>query len=291
MEIREVNQREYEAFLQKNEHHLFIDTNWLGLVVENHLKVVFQGLFVNGKLVDVFPIVYQVGRFMKYITTPLFTPHLGTCSDKYLGEVLSFLKKQKVASTSYPFFNEIVGIETCQTYQLDLTKSNEELWNNLRSDKKRNIKKAIKEKLNVTVEKDTSLLFPLLEKTFERQGHTFTGYKVLSNIISKYSNVIQVNVWDEQDCIASSLVVFDKDVAYYLIGGFDSSKEKYYAGPFSLWTAIHTCKEAGIRVFDFEGSMIPSIATYFESFGAQIKNYSFFKDESCYFQMVKKLMK
>ena len=35
-----------------------------------------------------------------------------------------------------------------------------------------------------------------------------------------------------------------------------------------LWDAIHEAKNRGSKIFDFEGSMIPTIAEFFRSFGA-----------------------
>lgn len=291
MEIREVNLMDYQGFLNKNPHQLFIHPDWLNLVVEPHLVIKYYGFFEDKQLVDVFPIVMQKGRLFSYITSPMFTPHLGTCSGVNQQELLKFLQKQRVANTSYPFYEEVSMVPSYQTFQLDLTNDLDTLWSNLRSDKKRNIKKATKEGLHVTYEKDTNLLFSLLEKTFARQKHSFNGYKTLERIIKQYSNIIQVNVWDGADCIASSLVVYNQQTAFYLIGGFDASKEKHYAGPFSLWTSILTCKERGIHIFDFEGSMIPSIATYFMSFGAQRKNYAVYTDEKWYFKILKTLSK
>lgn len=291
MEIKELNRDEYVNFLQTNEHHLFIHPNWLDLVVENQFKLIFQGVYDNGRLVDVFPQVVQNGRLLNYITTPMFTPHLGTTKVHHQIHVLAFLQKQNAASISYPFFLEMDGVNALHTFQLDLSQNIEELQGNLRSDKKRNIKKAVKENLKVTIEKDIRLLFPLIEKTFHRQKHSFSGYNVLENIINNFPNVLQVNVWDDQECIASSLVVYDEETAFYLIGGFDATKEKHYAGPYALWSAILACKEMDIKVFDFEGSMIPSIATYFESFGAQMKKYAIFSNEKWYFKMMKTLVK
>lgn len=73
--------------------------------------------------------------------------------------------------------------------------------------------------------------------------------------------------------IAGSLTVWDDSHTYYLVGGRDAGKGGMSAHAFLLHDAIVA---AGARHhdFDFEGSMVAGIASFFQSFGAKPVPYA-----------------
>ena len=73
--------------------------------------------------------------------------------------------------------------------------------------------------------------------------------------------------------VAGSLVVWDDNHDYYLVGGREPGEGGLSAHAFLLHDAIVS---AGARHhdFDFEGSMVPGIASFFQSFGAKPIPYS-----------------
>jgi hypothetical protein len=40
-----------------------------------------------------------------------------------------------------------------------------------------------------------------------------------------------------------------------------------------MWESVKHAKDLGLRYFDFEGSMVPQIETYFRGFGGRLTPY------------------
>jgi hypothetical protein len=68
--------------------------------------------------------------------------------------------------------------------------------------------------------------------------------------------------------IAGSLVAWDEKHTYYLVGGRESDEKGQSAHAYLLHDAIISAGARG-QDFDFEGSMIPGVASFFQSFGAR----------------------
>lgn len=73
------------------------------------------------------------------------------------------------------------------------------------------------------------------------------------------------NLYGEID--ATAYIVWDNMSTYYLASGTGNRGRKYSAMHFLLWQAIQDSAERN-TVFDFEGSMIESIASFFKRFGS-----------------------
>lgn len=291
MQIRELSGDEYQQFWKQNGGSVFLDPKWLSIVLEANQKVHYYGLYTTTKLVNTFPVVVQKGRLMKNVTLPKLTPFLGWVVPDEQTLLNQFLVDYNYSGLFYavPEIHSAAGWKELITHQIDLTRTEDELFEQLREDKKRNIKKAVKQGLTITFESDFDLLKRLTGQTFKRQSHLFAGYDQLEKIIKNYPNHYQINVWDSEKCLASLLFVYDTTHVYYSIGGFDHSFNNHNAGPYAMWQSILRAKKMHLSVFDFEGSMIPSIAQYFKSFGANEKKYAALEHNKWYVQMLKKI--
>ena len=139
------------------------------------------------------------------------------------------------------------------------------------------IKKAEKI-LTVREYTDTVLLYELCRKSFEKQGlkPSFSEYTLsaLDNeLINKDLRKIYVALDAEDKAHAAIYIVFGQQTAHYLIGGSDPDKRQSGAVTFLLWHAIKEASKMGYTVFDFEGSMIPSVEFVFRNFGAVQKPF------------------
>ena len=72
---------------------------------------------------------------------------------------------------------------------------------------------------------------------------------------------------------AGAIIINDQLRSYYIIGG--TSEEHRNSGGMNvvLWHAITEAHARGQRIFDFEGSMIEPIESFFRSFGARQTPY------------------
>ena len=158
------------------------------------------------------------------------------------------------------------------TYILELGKSMEDIRKEMSNARRNDMNKAIKDGLAVRLVNDLNLVKSLVLKTYSRQEMAANEYyldKVLFEFANKDNSFGFVTVRDGNP-IAASFCVYDKDTAYYLLGGYDHKSKHHGAGALAIWEAIKYAKDLGLKHFDFEGSMVPEIERYFRGFGGQL---------------------
>lgn len=141
---------------------------------------------------------------------------------------------------------------------------------------KKNIKSAQK-KVDIIEESDVEVLLDIMDKTFAAQGRKYpVSRNIVRKIVTECDKREQGKMFTaidkDNNVHACSYFVYDKDVYYYLIAGSDSEFRSSGAQTLILWEAI---KHAAVKskIFDFEGSMIEGIETFFRRFGGVPKTY------------------
>jgi hypothetical protein len=127
----------------------------------------------------------------------------------------------------------------------------------------------------VTETQEMDLVRGIVLKTFERK-QTAVDLEQLDRIFFTFarpSNSFAHLAWYREQPVAASFCVHDREAAYYLLGGYDQRNPHASAGALCVWQAIMRAKEIGLRTFDFEGSMIPSVEKYFRGFGGTLMPY------------------
>lgn len=193
------------------------------------------------------------------------------------------LKKEKLLYYSFspehtdiqPFIWNKYITSIRYTYRLNLT--NEEiLWSNLQE--KTKINKG--NKSNVTVKwgfnEYIDTYFELNDKSFSSQNITNFDNELTKKLLielNKNNNCIIGIIFDENNkAIGGCVLAYDNKRAYYIMGGI--SRENNFGMSYLLWQAIlYTKNILNLPVFDFEGSMIPSIEKYFRKFGGELIPY------------------
>ncbi len=74
----------------------------------------------------------------------------------------------------------------------------------------------------------------------------------------------------DNELIACNFCMIDSNKATYLFGGFSSEHKQEGAVALVMWESIKQAKAKGIKIFDFEGSMIPQIEKFFRGFGGNL---------------------
>ena len=124
----------------------------------------------------------------------------------------------------------------------------------------------------------TDELYQLVRRTLSSRGkpvpfemrdlaraHAAASSRQQSRIICAY---------DESDRVVAGLfLLWDDQSAYYLLGGTAANSHGSGAPSMLLWHAIRFAATVS-RVFDFEGSRVESIESYFRSFGGVPTPYS-----------------
>lgn len=90
---------------------------------------------------------------------------------------------------------------------------------------------------------------------------------------------------EKQQWAAAIFVAWDAEVAYYIIGARDNAFGNSGAMSLLFWHAFNELKDT-VKSFDFEGSMIKGVESYFRSFGA---SQLMFFEINCYRSIILKL--
>ncbi|HEY1039482.1 MAG TPA: GNAT family N-acetyltransferase, partial [Bacteroidia bacterium] len=160
------------------------------------------------------------------------------------------------------------------TYVLDLTQVSD--VQNLYAPKRRQqIRRAVKDGLQVKHIEDLHIVFLLVCQTFKRQGKAIDEKmvkKILFDFATSKNSFAFATVKDGEPIVAYFCIYHNKE-AFYLLGGFNEDHKHIGAGPLAMSACIEHAKKIGVEIFDFEGSMEPSIEKYFKEFGGTKKNY------------------
>ncbi len=162
------------------------------------------------------------------------------------------------------------------SYIIHLSKSKEELWDNLSSEKRKSVNKAIKDELEVKETTDKELVYSLVIKSLDRNGKS-KNIEIIRKILfsfSKPQNSYSFVAYHKNVPIGTSFCVINKNKAMYLFGGFDSENKHHGAGVSCMWQSILKAKDLNLQYFDFEGSMNETIERYFREFGGDMIQYA-----------------
>lgn len=152
----------------------------------------------------------------------------------------------------------------------------EEFEENLETDVRRRKKKAYELGVEVTEGSDIKVFYEINTMTFTRKGmkmpYSFEFINELYNNCNRQNACKMYFAKYQGKIIAANFLVYDKNTVYYLMGGIDPNYKDIGAMDSILFESIKFTLDSK-KVFDFEGSVIKSIETYFRSFGAIQQSY------------------
>jgi lipid II:glycine glycyltransferase (peptidoglycan interpeptide bridge formation enzyme) len=167
-------------------------------------------------------------------------------------------------------------LELQYTYRLEGLRSEEALWDGLRGNIRREIRKA---RRRVDVRDDVGLdrFHDIWAKTFARQGLgapvSLTELERLdAACAARGARAMLFGQDDTGHVHAVSYVVWDEHAAYYLLGGGDPELRTSGASSLLMWESIMRAR-AVTDVFDFEGSMLRPVERFFRAFGSRQAPY------------------
>lgn len=272
--------------------NIFMQPWWLDCVAPGRWKDI--KIEKGGNVFARWPIVTRKEKGFIFVEMPLLTQKIGPwikkTSDKQekihrnerdlLTELIS--KLPSFDKFSYNLNSEIINYlpftwagftqSSLTTFQIKYPFDEGEIWKELKSSVRRDIRRADEE---LTVKPvDCHILYDMVTNTFKRKNKS-PKYS-LELIESLYSELTKRNrgqIFGAVDATgkvhAAQMLVHDCDVSYYLIGGFDPESQIPGAVSLLLWNAIKVSH--GLKnTFDFEGSSVQGVEKYFSSFGAEV---------------------
>jgi len=277
---------------------IFNSIDWLRIFRD---KVILFGIYnENHELIGGFSLFKEQRFGLNIFRNPYFTPNIGifikypinlkyvsklSVDKEILQNVAKFIDKLNYHIISFSLNNKIIDTQPFiwskfkviprYTYIIYLEKGEDEIWNNISSTRRNDIRKAIKDGLIVEQNFDAGIVENLVNKTFERQDKDFNSY-YLREILYEFANdknSFSFVTFKNETPISVAFCIYDKNTAYYLLGGYNYKNKHHGAGALCLWECIRYAKKLGLKEFDFEGSMVPQIEMYFREFGGELIPY------------------
>ena len=271
---------------------------WLDIVAKNSWREIC--LEENGQIKARLPYVYKKSALGYDIQMPKLTQTLGIWTanagkdqgNKHLAEqkdiinqILNQLPRARNiricldthCSYIIPYHWNGFTITPFCSYRINDLSDTDKVYANFAKVVKKNIKSA-RNKVIIHDEVDVDQLYGILEMTFKNQNRKYPISKqLIQEIVSeceKRNAGKMLSAIDENGNVhASPYFVYDKNVCYYLISGSNPEFRSSGAQTLILWEGIQFAAKVS-KAFDFEGSMIEGIETFFRAFGGEfIINY------------------
>jgi hypothetical protein len=312
-EIQHNNLNYQEAFFKYGS--VFNLPKWLEIYSEN---ILVNGIFnSNHELIGAFNLYINKKFGLTYFSTPPYSSNNGfffinpalNISNKNTFEkdihflICDYLKKINfnIIRTAFPvnvidtqpYFWSNFKVIPNYTYQLMLDKSEEILFENFTTEKRKSIKKATKDLIQVKQEFDYQIVKNLILKTFLRRNKS-VDENMINKILFEFAdstNSFTFVAYKNNQPSACTFIIYHNQICYYLLGGYDESNKHHGAGVSCMWQSILYAKKIGIKLFDFEGSMLPEVEKYFREFGGTIVPYYTINKANLLFEIGLKFIK
>jgi hypothetical protein len=252
----------------------------------------------GGRVIARLPYVVVGRRRPRALTQPPFTPTLGPWVERsstkmatsvsqemeLLAELEAALPRAQAflqwfsptMLNALPFHWAGYRLQVSYTYRIEGLASEETLWNDLRGNIRREIRKARK---RVEVREDLGLdrFYAVVADSLTRQGakppKSMAWLERLDAACASRGARCMLFARDEADRVhAVAYIVWDRSAAYYLMGGGDAELRTSGASSLLMWEAMMRAREV-TDVFDFEGSMIKPVERFFRAFGGRQAPY------------------
>ncbi|MBX3423898.1 MAG: GNAT family N-acetyltransferase [Pirellulaceae bacterium] len=299
MKLRALEAEELPAYDQLARSHgtLFNRVDWLSMFGD---RVRLLGLFDKGDRMVGGAAVYAESRFgLTLLRRAPFTPGCGPFLKpaaknpvarleehrEALSLLLDYVESLKPAICMLPLNQQVRDVMPllwrkykavpAYTYQIDLTQALDEIRSQMSPTRRNDISKAVRDGVEVRQISDPHIVYELVLSTFRRQSKA-VDTQTLNSILHHYrneQNSFAFCAYRDALPVAVSLIVHDGTIGYYLLGGAIESNRHHGAGAVALFAAIEHAHRIGLKVFDFEGSVIPAIERFFRGFGGRLVPY------------------
>jgi hypothetical protein len=175
-----------------------------------------------------------------------------------------------------PFFWAGYRLEVRYTYRLEDLRSVDDLWEGLRNNIRREVRKARK-RVEIVEDLGVDVFHDVFSKTYERQGipipHTLSELERLHAACTQRGAGAMLFARDDSGEVHAVVwVVWDANAAYYLLGGAEPRLRTSGASSLLLWEGIKRAREH-TDVFDFHGSMVQAVERFTRGFGCRQTPY------------------
>ena len=287
--------------------NLFATSDWAGMYQEGILPIAIGNDAAAKAILNVF-VYKRLGKSV--VINPPFAPNSGlsiifnsekrysTHSDvkRVMRTLAEYLQKDFAGAyidiafppevkDIQPFIQAGFTPDVSYTYRLNLAPDEKELLGAFSSERRKNVRDAEKNKLQTEINSHPDEVVALVRDTLQRSGLKY-DFEILSRMIHA-DWTFTVSVRDASQLLAAAVIAFDNNCAYYIAGGTVKDLGNTGAGAYALWKAIEEAKKLNIPKFDFCGSSVPSIESFFRGFGGELTPFFRVKNNFMFFDLLK----
>lgn len=290
-----MEQAEYTDFVSENDLPIFFHSWWLDALSHRDNWGVCISKDKDGSIVGVLPYYFTSFLNQKIIRTPPFTPYIGvwlkypegvwdnrkkiSFENKIIDDLLDQLPKVAWYHQIHPGQLENwlpfhwQGFRQSTRYHFIIKK--ERLGLEIKKEQKKNIRTGEKY-FKIIETQDAESNLSLVKKSYSRQGAKAdfpeSIYFLLAEAIFSKNQGLVLQAVDRESkrTIASQFLLWDSKYIYLWMHGLDRSQPNFRgASSILIWHAIQLAKKKNLDV-NFCGSMLPGVAHFNESFGAEM---------------------
>lgn len=195
-----------------------------------------------------------------------------------------------------PFYWRGFSCSPQYSYVLDFAdKSIEMIWEDFKKNIRTEIRKAEKQQLSVRTDLGISKFIETVNKSFVRQHLPFPyDVELLTRVDAACEQHGVRNIYfavDAQERVHAAIyLVWDKNSAYYIMGGGDPELRNSGAHAMLMWRAMNDVY-GSVKTFDFSGSMTKQIEAFVSAFGTSQRQYFSISKTTRRFRMIQLLSK
>jgi hypothetical protein len=294
-EVKSQEEKEKLSLIAESRGNIFNTLKWLQIFGVN---IRILGIYSsNDKLIGGFALYEQKKWGITFYRDAPYTPYMGpfvsleaqnpvyrrsalkeilTAVAEYLDSFkfsLICLSLNRDIIDTQPFIWRKFKVNPRYTYIIDLTQPWDEILKNMSKERRKKISKALRDGIKVEKVCELDIIKNLAGKTYKKQGKSIPYEMFLNKILFEFADETNsfafVSFLDERP-IAGIFCVHDKEIAYFLVSGYDYEINHPGAGALAHLEAIKYAKEIGLKYLDFEGSMVPQIEFFFREFGGDL---------------------
>ena len=270
-ENKEIDKQKWDSCLEQSENAKIYVYSWYLDIVSPDWSALIQDDYKS-----IFPLPIKKKLGISYISQPLFTQQLGLFSSDNSRSIEEFLSAipNKVWLRSLQIHNEVKNAKTKDNFELDIAADIDVIRKKYSQNVRRNLKKAEKESLIIKECANESLIQLFKEnKGKEVKILDKKAYIILSNLLDKIQEKGNCfGVYKDEKLISAAFFTNCFSKSIFLFSASNSFAKEIGANHFLIDNYIAKNKKDSL-ILDFEGSMIPTLARFYASFGAEKEYY------------------
>lgn len=278
MELKQITTEEYKEkwdnFLKSQSYSQFLQSwQWADFIKSRNQEIYRYLLEENGEIIGVCFFYKENLPFgFKYFYCPrgpVFSYYTLNAMIQFINEIKKIAQEEKVdfikiePALKNDDFKKIgfqkseKELQPAETLIIDITKNEEDLLKQMHEKTRYNIRLAQKKNIKIQLTKEDGLenFYSLMQKTAQRDKIRIHSKDYYQKLI-KNSDAQIIEAVYEDKTIASNIIYFFGNTAYYLHGASDYEYRPLMA-PFLLqWQTILEAKKQGCTLYDFWGASL-----------------------------------